>query len=195
MSLDSRATVNCATGSGKGKELPWQHRDGSAEEWKWGKGRKPIPLLYARSTDVAFARTVMLFEGERDAENFRALGLKDTDGKLIVATTSGNASSWKRVIAKKYLIGKRVILCPDNDDSGQKFRLKAEQSLQDFRIPYRLVAFDGAEINDLSDWLGAGGTADDLVERINAAPVFGAGATEPWVSVPEPEPEFAAATL
>jgi hypothetical protein len=181
-------------GFGKNKELLWQHRDGLADEWKWGKGRKPIPLLYSLP-DVAFANTVLIVEGERDAENFRALGLKDAEGKLIAATTSGNAGSWKPVIAKKYLEGKRVILCPDNDQPGQGFRLKVEQSLQRYRIPYRVISFDGADINDLSDWLEAGGTADDLAWRINAAQIIGTGNAGSWVSVPELESEFAEVTL
>ncbi len=181
-------------GFGKNKELLWQHRDGPADEWKWGKGRGAMPLLYVLP-DVAFAKTVVIFEGERDAENFRALGLKDAEGKLIAATTSGNAGSWKPVIAKKHLQGKRVILCPDNDRAGQTFRLKVEESLQRFGIPYRVISFNGAEINDLSDWLGAGGTAVELVEHINSARVFGTAATNHWVGVSELESEVAEVTL
>jgi hypothetical protein len=45
--------------------------------------------------EVTRSATVVITEGERDADNINAAGLKDFTGHSVVATTSGGADSWQ----------------------------------------------------------------------------------------------------
>jgi hypothetical protein len=173
-------------GYGADKDMRWQHLS-EKNEWVWGKDAQRLPLVY-RLPYLKHANVVAILEGERDVETFLSLKLKGVDGALLAATTTGNADSWKSIVAKKYLLGKQVVLLPDNGTAGQKYRVAVEQSLQRFGIPYKVVQFNDVEVNDLTDWLNAGHTGADLVRRINEAQVFGGnGSSEPWISDWQPE--------
>lgn len=185
-------------GYGAGKKMRWQHLNDKGK-WAWGRDDKTLPPLY-RFPYVKSARVVAILEGERDVETFRSLELKDTDGRPLAATTTGEADSWNSIVARRHLVGKRVIVLPDNGTAGQRYRVAIEESLNRFQIPYRVVSFSDPSVNDLTDWVKAEHGAADLVRLINDAQVMGADdISEPWVSEWQPEPlyegSFAAASL
>ena len=79
------------------------------------------------------------------------------------------------------LRGADVILCPDNDDAGRKHMDDAAASLQGVARPVRLLTLPGLPPKgDVSDWIKAGGTREQLDLLIEHAP--------DWQPQAEPQP-------
>jgi DNA-binding MarR family transcriptional regulator/5S rRNA maturation endonuclease (ribonuclease M5) len=129
--------------------------------WIWDiKGVRPI--LYNLPW-LEFARTVVITEGEKDADRVTSLKLKAADDSEIVATTSGGSDTWSDKLAEP-LRGKHVIVMPDSDEAGLKCKTDVIASLEKRQIPHCVVTFDG--FKDVSDYLDAGHTSEELARRI-----------------------------
>jgi DNA primase len=124
------------------------------------KGVKP--LLY-KLPELEFANTVVITEGEKDADRVTSLKLLDSTRSPMVATTSGGSDTWSDKLAKR-LRGKRVIVMPDSDDAGLKYKEEVVASLEMMQIQYCVVTFDG--FKDVSEYLEAGHTETELAQRI-----------------------------
>ena len=124
------------------------------------KGVKP--LLY-KLPELEFANTVIITEGEKDADRVTSLKLLDSTRSPMVATTSGGSDSWLDKLANA-LSGKRVIVMPDADDAGQGYKEQIIGSLKKREIPHCIVTFEGYK--DVSDYLDAGHTQSQLTQRI-----------------------------
>ena len=95
----------------------------------------------------------------------------------VVATTSGGAESWQDGFAELLLpssdwssgdpnIKKRyVVVMPDSDKAGQKYKDSILKSAEKRAIPHCVVSFDG--FKDVSDYLDAGNTGAELAKRIS----------------------------
>ena len=142
-----------------GKNLK-QRRPGPTG-WIWDiEGVRPILYKLPR---LEFARTVVITEGEKDADRVSSLKLLDAEGSEIVATTSGNADSWSDTFAE-HLREKRVIVMQDSDEAGLKYKQEITASLKKRHIEHCVVTFEG--FKDVSDYLDADHTAEDLAQRI-----------------------------
>jgi len=97
---------------------------------------------------------------------------------LVIGTTSGGAESWNAELAK-LLRGKRVVLMPDADEAGAKFAASVKASLEAEDIEYRVVSFDDVGAKDVTDFLEAGHTVEELAQRIGTD----------WVKVPSQQPQ------
>lgn len=140
----------------------------------WGtSGVKPILYNLVR---VQFSQTVCICEGEKDCDTFNGLSLHSTLSGDMVATTSGGADSWHDKLADD-LRGKRVILMPDGDEAGARFAEKVAASLQQRGIEHRIVTFREAGAKDISEFIDAGHSKEELVEKVG----------RDWLSVTEPE--------
>ncbi len=108
---------------------------------------------------------IVIVEGEKDVHNLR--------GKLrIPATTKdgGAKSKWLKSFSE-VLSGAEVIIIPDNDPSGEGQTQDIAQSLQGYARSVKVVELpDLPEKGDVSDWIEAGGTAEELQKLIDAAP-------------------------
>lgn len=120
------------------------------------------PLLY-RLPELEFANTVVITEGEKDADRVTSLKLLDSTRSEIVATTSGGSDTWSDKLAQR-LCGKRVLVMPDSDDAGLKYRDDIVASLETRQIQHCVVTFDG--FKDVSEYLDAPHTATELEQRI-----------------------------
>lgn len=129
--------------------------------WVWNT-RGVKPLLY-RLPELEFANTVVITEGEKDADRVTSLKLLDSMHSEIVATTSGGSDTWSDKLAER-LRGKRVIVMPDSDDAGLKYKEEVVVSLEEREIQYCVVTFDG--FKDVSEYLDAGHTGTELERRI-----------------------------
>ena len=125
------------------------------------KGVKPS--LY-RLPELEFANTVVITEGEKDADRVTSLELLDSTRSRIVATTSGGSDTWSDKLAER-LCEKRVIVMPDSDDAGLKYKEEVVASLEKREIQHCVVTFDG--FKDVSEYLDAPHTATELEQRIN----------------------------
>lgn len=153
-----------------------QGRPTSGGGWIWNLDGVP-PMLYNLHR-LKYADTVCICEGEKDCETFDSISLHSALGGGVVPTTSGGAESWHDELADT-LQGKRVILMPDDDEPGARYAASIGASLDQRGIAYRTVSFhDDADVKDLSDFMEAGHTREELVERIG----------RDWVAVAAPSP-------
>lgn len=108
-----------------------------------------LPELLAANPD----RPVWVVEGEKDAERLASLGL--------VATTSGPATSWKKEFGS-FFEGRKVCIIPDNDPVGRKYGQAIASSLVGRAISRRTLRLPVPSSGDVSDYLDAGHSIQDL---------------------------------
>ena len=112
-------------------------------------------LLEAAST----GGTVFVVEGEKDANAAFEIG-------LVATCNARGAGKWVDEHSE-YLRGADVVLVPDNDQPGRDHVAKVANSLRAKASRIRIVELKGAK--DLSDWIAAGHTADELMRLCEAA--------------------------
>ncbi len=121
--------------------------DASSERFYTLDGKKFPELLYRYPKPET--QIILLTEGEKDADNLAAV-YKD-EYPVILATTSGNADSWKDDFADCFHKGiRRVYIFPDNDKSGREYANKVSRSLAGRGIPYTIVDLQSEK--DVSDY-------------------------------------------
>lgn len=155
-------------------------------------GYGPRRVLYHLPEVIAAGeRWVLLVEGEKDVDRLRELG--------FVATTSpGGANSWRAGVSsyRDSLRGRKVAIIPDNDEPGWKYAVAVARSIErDLAGPIarevRIVELPdlGERLQnhglDVSDWLDAGNTADDLKQIITDAPAWDPDETEVVEDAPQ----------
>lgn len=132
--------------------------------WAWnlhGVSRVLYRLADVLAADAA--ETVYYCEGEKDADAGAALGL--------LTTTNSEGAEKLRPEAAGALRGRRVAILPDNDDAGHKGAMKTAALLANLAADVRIVTLPGLpKAGDLSDWLAAGGTVEDLARLTAEAP-------------------------
>jgi AAA domain-containing protein len=110
---------------------------------------------------------VQICEGEKDVESAERLGFVATCNAL-------GAGKW-RPEYNESLRGRHVVVLPHNDKPGRDHGQQAAQSLQGVAASVKVLDLGVAKKGgDLTDWIEAGGTADQLRELIDAAPEFAA---------------------
>jgi hypothetical protein len=143
--------------------------------WRLGDVRRVLyrlPELLASAP----AEPVFLVEGEKDADRLRSLG-------LVATTNPQGAGKWLKA-DRDALAGRNVVALPDNDDAGRKHARQVAADLAGKAASMRLLELPNLPPKgDVSDWLDAGGTVEEL-RRLAA----GAPEAEPDAE-PEPEPE------
>jgi hypothetical protein len=115
-------------------------------------------FLY-RLPDVVAAKSVLICEGEKDCETARALG-------LVATCNPGGSGKWREEYSE-CLREKRVAIIADADEPGRKHASQVAASLSGKAEIVKILEFPNAK--DLSDWAGAGGTRETLLERICSA--------------------------
>ena len=106
-------------------------------------------------------------EGEKDADALRGIGINATTG-------AGGAGKWRHEY-RTYFGGASVVILPDNDDVGRDHARQVAEALTGIADRIRVLDI-GKEWpqcppkGDISDWLAAGGTREQLDQLIDAAP-------------------------
>lgn len=123
------------------------------------------PILY-RLPEVLKSDTVIVVEGEKDAELTRSLGLPSN---ISVTTNSGGAGKWREAYAKT--IGKRhsAVFC-DRDEVGRRHSDSVVQSLHRESRKTRLIEVPG--YHDIGDWIAAGADKKDVLKLIRETPYW-----------------------
>lgn len=132
--------------------------------------------------------TVFIVEGEKDADRLVSAGL--------VATTSaqGSAFVWPVEWAEHFRGCRLVVVIADNDDGGRRAANQRAAVVQNAVADVRVIeAMPGVgEKGDVSDWLNAGGSVDELRSIVKAiapgVPVL-RDEEPPTVDVPDSETE------
>ena len=139
-------------------------KDGGGWEWKIGNVRR---VLYRFRELLAAALTAIVFvvEGEKDVDRLVKLG-------LVATTNAGGAGKW-RPEYNEHLRGRRVVILPDNDQVGRDHAQHVAAVLPGIAAEIKVVELPGLEKKgDVSDWLDAGGTVEELLRLVEAAPLW-----------------------
>jgi hypothetical protein len=143
-----------AGGVKREKDLTWNGRTYLVE---WGLARLEMPLY--RLPEVVKASEVIVTEGEKDADNVRALGFTATTNPM-------GAGKWKPHHSEA-LRGKHVILCGDNDEPGREHVHKVGQALQRIAASVKVIQLpDLPPKGDVSDLLATYSDREEAAERL-----------------------------
>jgi hypothetical protein len=138
--------------------------DGSGWTWRLGDVRRVayrLPELRGRAT-------VFAPEGERDVDRLWALGLPAT-------CNAGGAGKWQDAYTRQLVAAgvQHVVILPDNDAPGRQHGAMVARSCLAAGLAVKLVELPGLpDHGDVSDWLAAGHTRDDLAALVTAAPRY-----------------------
>ncbi len=133
-----------------------QRRKDAGGRWVWNlAGVRRVPY---RLPEVIGADTVFVVEGEKDADRLAAFGLTAT-------TNSEGAGKWRQELCA-FFGNKSVVILPDNDEPGRKHAGDvARKLLRAGAAGVRILYLPGLpEKGDVSDWIGAGGTKQKLLD-------------------------------
>src|SRR5690606_471494 len=123
--------------------------------WRLGDVRRVLYRLPDVVRAVREGRTVYVVEGEKDADRLASMG-------LCATTAPGGAGKWRDEYTEP-LRGARVVVLPDNDEPGRAHAEMVARALRAVSADVRVVHLpDLPEKGDVSDWLDAGGTAEEL---------------------------------
>lgn len=144
--------------------------------WVWnldGIETRPMYRLPELLEDLAHGRTVLLVEGEKDADTARALGIPAT-------AHAGGAKGWRPEYAQQ-LAGADVVITPDNDDHGREWAVEAATSLLHAGARVRMFAVPLLDAKaDLTDWVNAGATTEQVQRAITRAKPWTLGQPAPF---------------
>jgi putative DNA primase/helicase len=129
-----------------------------------------LPELYLNPS-----RRILWVEGEKDADRLWSEG--------FVVTTAGGVNDWRAEMAAHF-VGRYVTIIPDNDDPGRAHARHVAAALAGIAKEVAICELPGlAPKGDVSDWLDAGKTADDLRAALRGAVQFGATAMQPMDTI------------
>ena len=146
-----------------GKEFRQRRPDG-AGGWIWNmKTVKRVPFALHKLKNVD---TVFVVEGEKDASRLWSLNLPAT-------TNVGGASKWGASETKALRAAgvQRVVIFPDNDKPGLAHAELVASKCKAVGMSASIICLpDLPNHGDVSDWLDAGRTADDLLTLVGTTP-------------------------
>lgn len=139
-------------------------RPDGAGGWLYNmKGVTRIPYRLPDWYHEPANRLVFIVEGEKDANAAYGLG-------CIATTVAGGAAAWRGEMAT-WFADRKVVIIPDNDEAGEKFAAAVYASLYPIAASVKVVRLPGLAIKgDLSDWIAAGGTKEELTQLVKDTP-------------------------
>lgn len=135
--------------------------------WTWNlKGIEPVLYRLPQVLEAVRAgEMVFICEGEKDCDNLAALG-------LCATTCPMGAGKWQESYAEA-LAGADVVILPDNDEPGRRHARQVAESLHRRGCTVRVLELSGLPPKgDVSDWLVAGGTKEELLRLAEATPLW-----------------------
>ena len=158
-----------------------QRRPDGNGGWHWnleGVNRVPYRLPELLSADPD--EWVFIPEGEKDVDRLRKNG-------LVATTNPGGAGKWRSEY-NEYLKNRIVAVLGDNDDQGHAHAASIATQIQEPTKVVKVVSIpDLPDKGDVSDWLDAGHTVQQLKKIVEETPL--------WSSVAEEETALIAKLL
>jgi putative DNA primase/helicase len=132
------------------------------------KGVERVPYHLERLAQESW-KSVFVCEGEKDVDRLWSLGLPAT-------TNPGGAGHWTLAYSQqlKTLGVQRLCVIPDHDDQGAKHGEQVAGLSTSIGLETRVLALPGLQAKgaDLSDWLAAGHTAQELQTLARTCPCW-----------------------
>jgi putative DNA primase/helicase len=145
------------------KDFPQRHQ---GPDGKWVYNLEGVRRVLYRLPELLASppeMPVFIVEGEKDVERLTAEG-------LVATCNPGGAGKWRSEY-NSALEGRNVVLLPDNDDVGQRHARAVAASLAGTAHRIKLVQLAGLPPKgDVSDWLDAGHTPEELINLARATP-------------------------
>ena len=143
--------------------------------WDWSvKGVRVVPYRLPEFLAEP-ARPIVVAEGEKDCDNLARIG-------VLATCNAGGAGKWTAEHSA-FLRGRRVIVLVDNDEAGRNHAHQVAQSLHGIAESVQIVELpDLPAKGDVSNWIEAGGTKEELKRLAEAAPVWTPDA-QPWPEI------------
>ena len=133
--------------------------------WKLGGVRRVLYGLPQLIEAIGLEKPIAIVEGEKDANRLADLGVTAT-------TNAAGAGKWRSEYSE-CLIGAQVFIIADNDDAGREHAHAVARSLHGVAAAVRIIELpDLPPKGDVSDWLDAGGTVDELLRLVSDAPAL-----------------------
>ena len=159
-----------------------QRRPDGDGGWVWKM--RGVQLVPYRLSAVLKSEIIYIVEGEKDVHSLENIG-------IIATTNAGGAGKWRREY-REYFQDKEVYLIPDADEPGRKHAQSVATSLKGVAASVSVISLPTGK--DVSDWIGAGGTAEQLRELAAAAPEYVPAPPEP-TGIASPSQHLRAADL
>jgi hypothetical protein len=145
------------------KEFRQRRPDGNGGHiWNVRGVRQVLYRLPEVLEAIAGEHTVFIVEGEKDADRLWRLHIPAT-------CNAGGAGKWKSDYAEAFR-GADVVIIPDNDDTGRDHAETVARSLH--KVAERVRVLDLVSLprkGDVSDWIDAGASREDLYELVETA--------------------------
>lgn len=135
--------------------------------WSWSlNGTRRVLYRLPKVKEASEnGRVVFIVEGEKDVAAIERIGLTATTNPM-------GADKWRDEYAEA-LTGAHVVILPDNDDPGRQHAERVAQSLHGKAQSVRIVDLPGLKPKgDVSDWLKAGGTREELQRLAREADLY-----------------------
>lgn len=142
------------------KDFKQRRPDGNGG-WIWNlRNTRLVPYDLPK---VLKAESVVIAEGEKDAENLKALGFAATCNPL-------GAGKWSSEF-NRHFVGKKIAIIPDNDEAGKRHAQLIARNLKPVAESIKIVELPNlGEKGDISDWLTQGHTKEELLDIIKQTP-------------------------
>ena len=122
-----------------------------------------IPYRLPELLEAPPDELVFIPEGEKDVDRLMDLG-------LVATTNPQGAGKWLPHFAQ-YFLENEAVLLPDNDDQGREHASQVAANVVPVAPSVRILELPGLpDKGDVSNWLDAGGTVEQLLELAGAAP-------------------------
>ena len=145
---------------GSWKQFGWKDSD-----WKPGtKGIRNVPYHLDELHEDASERFLYIFEGEKDVDRARALG-------LLATCNAGGAKNWSQEL-NTFVRDRKICIVPDNDTAGLSHAQKLFDCLKLDDIAATIVTSHLEQLNDkedFSDWMDKNNNdVDAFIELVEA---------------------------
>ena len=155
----------------------WQRRPDGKGGWinNTQGVRKVLYRLPEVLEAIASERTILVVEGEKDADSLWRIGIPATcspDG----ASDIGKAAKWRMAYSES-LGGADIVVIPDHDAAGYAHADATAKASVPVAKRVRMLTLakhwpECPKGGDISDWLAAGHTGEELAKLIEAAPDY-----------------------
>lgn len=137
--------------------------------WIGTRNERALPLYHLpRLLSAPPDMWVFVTEGEKKADRLQD-ALDESGVDSVVVCAAGGAEKWRGAVgAEEALVGRRLVILPDNDAPGRRHADQVCDATLGCAAEVRLVQLPGLnEKEDIADWLDGGGTVAELMALVD----------------------------